>query len=108
MKARCIEELQKFVAEFTERREKVTDEVLRTFTRPRKLEFAGNPNPTQPLSEQGAAGSEANGSASAPAKVEREDGRGTKGERKAAKLAEKNAAKLALRQKGGEGAEPAA
>jgi tryptophanyl-tRNA synthetase len=108
MKARCIKELQSFVSAFQERREKVTYETMREFTRPRKMEYKGNPNPTQakaaPLAETSAAG------ADAPAA--REDGRGTKGERKAAKLAEKLAAKekekLALRQKAEAGqAQPA-
>jgi tryptophanyl-tRNA synthetase len=99
MKARCIQELQAFVSAFQERRQKVTYETMREFTRPRLLEYKGNPNPTQaksaPLAEKGGAGDEK------PAA--REDGRGTKGERKAAKLAEKLAAKekekLALRQR---------
>lgn len=43
------------------------------------------------------------GEADASAKAEGKDGRGTKSERKAAKLAEKKAEKLAMRQKDGGG-----
>ncbi|KAK4626508.1 Tryptophan--tRNA ligase, cytoplasmic [Fulvia fulva] len=83
MKKRCIEELQKFVTSFQEKRSQVTDEVMREFMKPRKLEFKGNPNPTHPMSE---VKSEANGPAE---KVVREDGKLTKGQRKEQKLAEK-------------------
>lgn len=93
IKARCIQELQKFVGAFQEQRAKVTDEVMRSYMIPRKLEFTGNPNPTKPA---GAASGEADG-AGGEAKAAREDGRGTKGERKAAKLAEKLAAKQGQR-----------
>jgi tryptophanyl-tRNA synthetase len=48
MKKKCIEELQKFVGAFQERRAKVTDEVMRQYMTPRKLEYLGNPNPTKP------------------------------------------------------------
>lgn len=100
MKARCIKELQTFVAEFQERRANVTWEVMRSYMKPRKLEFQGNPNPTQP---QASATAEANGEKANGAvdgeKPGGKDGRGTKGERKAAKLAEKQAEKLARRQK---------
>ena len=102
MKARCIEELQKFVAAFQERRAEVSEEVMRSFMTPRKLEYKGNPNPKGPKEEPKA---ETNGVAAADAapKAEGKDGRGTKGERKAAKMAEKKAQKLAMREKGGEG-----
>lgn len=92
MKARCITELQKFVSEFQKKREEVTHEVMRSFMTPRKLEFQGNPNPTQP--KQTEATQKNNGEA-AEAAAPREDGRGTKGERKAQKLAEKKAQKEA-------------
>ena len=94
MKQRCIAELQKFVAAFQERRSKVDDEAMRTFMRPKKLEYAGNPNPTKPVPAAPAANG-GEGSANAP----REDGRGTKSERKMAKLAAQKAEKLALREK---------
>ncbi|KAK3678901.1 tryptophan--tRNA ligase [Recurvomyces mirabilis] len=105
MKAKCVGELQNFVAAFKERRDSVTPEVMREFMRPRKLEFVGNPNPIKPKAAEGASGS--NGSAvpsgAAGEGAGGKDGRGTKGERKAAKLAEKKAEKeaekLALRQK---------
>ncbi|KAK4961825.1 tryptophan--tRNA ligase [Elasticomyces elasticus] len=107
MKKRCIGELQKFVADFQERRKGVSDETMRAYMTPRKLEFAGNPNPTKPkapvIADASNGEAAANG-ASAEADGEkgaaaREDGRGTKGERKAAKLAEKKAQKLAERPK---------
>lgn len=96
MKARCISELQKFVAAFQERRSKVTHEVMRSFMAyPRVLEYRGNPNlpmaeigvPTKDGSVNGVAAAEEKATAGG------KDGRGTKGERKAAKLAEKMAAK---------------
>ncbi|KAH8177349.1 tRNA synthetases class I (W and y) domain-containing protein [Sarocladium implicatum] len=45
LKKMCIELLQKQVAEFQESRAKVTDEILESFMKPRKLEWKGNPNP---------------------------------------------------------------
>jgi tryptophanyl-tRNA synthetase len=98
MKKRCIEELQKFITGFQERRKLVDDDVMDVFMTPRKLVFAGNPNPTNPPGE--AAGE------AAGAKVVREDGKLTKGEKKAQKLAalkEEKEKKLALRQQGAGG-----
>lgn len=102
MKKKCIEELQKFVKDFQERREKVTYEVMRSFMTPRKLEFQGNPNPTQPHAAPTAEttnGDAANGTGEGEKAPGGKDGRGTKSERKAAKLAEKKAEKLAERTK---------
>jgi tryptophanyl-tRNA synthetase len=48
LKQRCIKELQAFVGGFQERKEKVTDEVVGLFMRPRALEWGGNPNPVRP------------------------------------------------------------
>lgn len=45
LKKLAIEALQKVVADFQERRAKVTDEVLESFMKPRKLQWGGNPNP---------------------------------------------------------------
>ncbi|GAB7350057.1 hypothetical protein MBLNU459_g0727t1 [Dothideomycetes sp. NU459] len=95
LKKRCIEELQKFVSAFQERRANVTDEIMRDFMTPRKMDFKGNPNPTKPAEPVKPEGE-------TPQK--REGGRElTKGERKALKIAEKKAEKeaekLALRQK---------
>lgn len=45
LKKLAIEALQKVVADFQERRAKVTDEVLESFMKPRKLHWGGNPNP---------------------------------------------------------------
>lgn len=93
LKKKCVEELQKFVGAFQERRSKVTDEIMREFMTPRKLEFKGNPNSTAP-----AAPAQENSEASGEKKVESNRGT-TKGERKAAKIAEKKAEKMALREK---------
>ena len=103
MKARCISELQKFVGAFQERRAQVTHEVMRNFMKPRKLEYVGNPSPTKPASAPTAKDEEANGVASEE-KAGGKDGRGTKGERKAAKMAAKKEEKLAMRGKQEEGA----
>jgi tryptophanyl-tRNA synthetase len=96
MKQRCIAELQKFVSAFQERRSKVDDEAMRSFMRPKKLEYAGNPNPTKPVpaAPAAAAGGEGEGEGAG-----REDGKLTKGERKALKIAAQKAEKLALREK---------
>jgi tryptophanyl-tRNA synthetase len=105
MKARCIKELQKFVGEFQERREKVTYEAMRSFMRPRKLVYGGNPHlqaPAVPVVDEGTDGAVANGAPVGGEKVAGKEGRGTKGERKAAKMAEKKEKKLADRTKGGE------
>lgn len=45
MKKACIEVMQEYVRGFQERRAKVTDEVLKQYMTPRKLEWKGNPNP---------------------------------------------------------------
>ncbi|PPJ55161.1 hypothetical protein CBER1_05450 [Cercospora berteroae] len=103
MKKRCIAELQKFVTDFQERRSKIDDNTMREFTRLRKLEFKGNPNPTHPQGEP-----EANGAAKGEEKVVREDGKLTKGERKALKIAQQKAEKERLRQEKESGQAPAA
>lgn len=123
MKARCISELQKFVSEFQQRRENVSYEVMREFMTPRKLVFGGNPNfpglasdmvgpgvSNGVLGKSSAANGEGGEAKSASAvPPSGKEGRGTKGERKAAKLAEKKAQqaaeKLALREKGNVGEE---
>lgn len=43
LKAICIEQLQKYVADFQERRAKATDDVVAQFMAVRPLEWAGNP-----------------------------------------------------------------
>jgi tryptophanyl-tRNA synthetase len=48
LKAMAIALLQDYVAEFQERRAKVTDEVLEQYMKPRKLEWRGNPNMPPP------------------------------------------------------------
>ena len=45
MKQKCIAVMQEYVQGFQDRRGLVTDEVLREFMTPRKLQFVGNPNP---------------------------------------------------------------
>ena len=47
MKKTCTRQLQAYVSAFRERRAKVTDEVLRSFLRPRPLEFVGAPDQRQ-------------------------------------------------------------
>lgn len=45
LKKLAIEVLQANVEEFQERRKAVTDEVLASFMKPRRLQWGGNPNP---------------------------------------------------------------
>ena len=45
LKKMAITLLQEYVKGFQERRKDVTDEVLRQYMTPRKLEWKGNPNP---------------------------------------------------------------
>jgi tryptophanyl-tRNA synthetase len=45
LKKMAITLLQEYVKGFQERRKDVTDEVLRQYITPRKLEWKGNPNP---------------------------------------------------------------
>jgi tryptophanyl-tRNA synthetase len=63
---------------------------------PRKLEFKGNPNATSSIED-------ASTEKKSEEKQENTSGKLTKGERKALKIAEKKAEKLALREKGTEG-----
>lgn len=44
LKARCIQELQKYVKAFQERRAKITDEVVADFFARKELVWGGNPN----------------------------------------------------------------
>lgn len=48
MKKECIRLMQEYVKGFQERRAKVTDEILKSYMAPRKLEWKGNPNPKKP------------------------------------------------------------
>jgi tryptophanyl-tRNA synthetase len=45
LKKMAITLLQEYVKGFQERRKDVTEEILRQFMKPRKLEWKGNPNP---------------------------------------------------------------
>lgn len=45
LKKMAITLLQEYVGEFQERRKQVSDEVLKQYITPRKLEWKGNPNP---------------------------------------------------------------
>jgi tryptophanyl-tRNA synthetase len=45
LKKMAIEALQPVVQSFQERRAAVTDEVLESFMKPRRLQWSGNPNP---------------------------------------------------------------
>jgi hypothetical protein len=47
LKARCIKELQEYVAAFQERRKLVTEEVRELFMSIRPLTYGGNPNPVK-------------------------------------------------------------
>lgn len=91
LKKRCIEELQKFVAAFQERRAGVDMKVLRTFTLPRKLEYVGNPNATHSKEDAAADGGAAAPTSSSVAGTKLADGNvissGKSAEKKAAKLA---------------------
>lgn len=98
MKARCIAELQKFVGAFQERRAQVTHEIMRSYMNPRKLEFAGNPSPTKPAAPAGAKADDAASGEGDKAASGGKDGRGTKGERKAAKLAAKKEEQAAKKE----------
>jgi len=49
LKAMCIAQLQEYVVGFQDRRKQVTDEVLKSYMTPRKLEWNGNPNPNLEL-----------------------------------------------------------
>ena len=108
LKKKCISELQKFVSEFQARREKVTEEIIREFRTPRKLDFKGNPNPSAQMADPSAQDKKSGGGAESEVK----SGRGTtKKERKEAKnaekKAEKEAEKLAIREQKKEGGETA-
>ncbi|PNS19123.1 Tryptophan--tRNA ligase, cytoplasmic [Sphaceloma murrayae] len=103
LKKKCIAELQKFVSAFQERREKVTDEIMRQYMTPRKLEFKGHPNPIVGggLEAYGQVSSKKGGSKTDGSKEVVSNRGTTKKERKDAKNAEKKAEKLALRGKEG-------
>ncbi|KAK8233560.1 tryptophanyl-tRNA synthetase [Phyllosticta capitalensis] len=48
MKKECIKLMQDYVKGFQERRAAVTDDILKSYMTPRKLEWKGNPNPKKP------------------------------------------------------------
>lgn len=52
MKKECIKLMQEYVKGFQERRSKVTDEVMQSFMKPRKLEWGLNPNPQKPAKKE--------------------------------------------------------
>lgn len=91
LKKRCIEELQKFVADFQKRRAEVTDEVVESFMADRKLVYGGNPNPTHPNEDPAALKDGAAPTSSNVAGTKLADGNvissGKSAEKKAAKLA---------------------
>jgi len=47
LKKRCIEVMQEYVADFQEKRAKVTDQVLESYMTPRRLIWRGNPHPVK-------------------------------------------------------------
>ncbi|KAI9167281.1 Tryptophan--tRNA ligase, cytoplasmic [Paramyrothecium foliicola] len=51
LKKLAIDMLQDYVAKFQERRAKVTDEVLESYMKPRKLHWGGSPLPVRPKDE---------------------------------------------------------
>lgn len=51
LKKMAITMLQEYVAEFQQRRKEVSDEVLKQYMTPRKLEWKGNPNPNPKVKE---------------------------------------------------------
>ncbi|KAF7952117.1 uncharacterized protein EAE97_001614 [Botrytis byssoidea] len=53
LKARCIQELQKYVKAFQERRAKITDEVVADFFARKELVWGGNPNAKKATSAAG-------------------------------------------------------
>lgn len=82
----------------------MTHEVMRSFMNPRKLEWKGNSNASRLLNPSAEANGSANGQEEKPSAAGK-DGRGTKGERKAAKLAAKKAGQIPTRQKPEEASE---
>lgn len=52
LKAMCIAELQKYVTVFQERRSKVTDEIMASYMKPRKLDWKGNQNPNLEMKQK--------------------------------------------------------
>jgi tryptophanyl-tRNA synthetase len=55
----AIEVLQEYVQQFQDRRKLVTDEVSEQYMRPRKLQWAGNPNPVPKAAMDGKNGHKA-------------------------------------------------
>ncbi|KAF2805145.1 tryptophanyl-tRNA synthetase [Mytilinidion resinicola] len=83
MKKECITLVQSYVKSFQEARAKVTDEVVKEYMKPRKLEWKGNPNPTKPpkKAEEATEKADADG----------QKGQGKRAAKRAAKAAEKAA-----------------
>ncbi|KAL1650814.1 tryptophan--tRNA ligase [Diplodia intermedia] len=52
MKKECIKLMQAYVKGFQERRAKVTEEVMQSYMKPRKLEWGLNPNPVKPAKKE--------------------------------------------------------
>lgn len=99
LKKKCVTELQKFVGDFQERRAKVTDQIMRDFMTPRKLDFKGHANPKIPGGIDALSAEPVKKSKGDAGEHQAVSGRGTtKKERKEAKNAEKKAEKLALRE----------
>jgi tryptophanyl-tRNA synthetase len=48
LKKECIAVVQKYVKEFQEARAKVSDDIMKDYMTPRKLEWKGNPNAKRP------------------------------------------------------------
>ncbi|KAF7929693.1 hypothetical protein BELL_0055g00010 [Botrytis elliptica] len=72
LKARCIQELQKYVKSFQERRAKITDEVVADFFARKELVWGGNPNAKKvspATREESASGEGAEGSGESAGKL---------------------------------------
>lgn len=65
LKKMAITLLQEYVGTFQERRKQVSDEVMRQYMTPRKLEYKGNPNP-KPKESKKEKSKEANGEKDKP------------------------------------------
>lgn len=104
LKAICIKELQKYVAEFQERRAKVDDEQVKLFMEKRALKWAGNARAPIVVPQVVAAGD-----AAAPAGGEEAggDGKLTKNQLKKLEKQKLIDAKKAQKAKEKEGAAPA-
>jgi tryptophanyl-tRNA synthetase len=95
LKKKCIDVVQTYVKGFQEARSKATDEVLKEFMTPRKLDWKGNPNAKQPEPKE-------KGKEEAKDSAEDDKGPSKASLKKAAKKAAAEKAKAEKAAKGGE------